>query len=218
MIQLLSKQKRINMMVVFWREASQELTTQPGSGQASYRYGRGTETKEVAYRYFPTPKSPPGRMECTFRVWIFFVHIILSTLWVNSSLMSLQAENEGTWLIDNMAFKEQAINGDEQFYDLLKELEVRPDLKISSLRFKLKRLQFVVRNGPLDLTNRGEWLKSTINESKCSGVITGEYDLLARSQLRSVDQSHRRVLFQVAFLPTESIKRCTFLIAFALES
>lgn len=70
--------------------------------------------------------------------------------------MSLQAENEGTWLIDNMAFKEQAINGDEQFYDLLKELEVRPDLKISSLRFKLKRLQFVVRNGPLDLTNRGE--------------------------------------------------------------
>lgn len=43
--------------------------------------------------------------------------------------MSLQAENEGTWLIDNMAFKEQAINGDEQFYDLLKELEVRPDLK-----------------------------------------------------------------------------------------
>jgi hypothetical protein len=44
--------------------------------------------------------------------------------------MSLQAENEGTWLIDNMAFfKEQATNGDEQFSDMLKELEVRPDLK-----------------------------------------------------------------------------------------
>ena len=43
--------------------------------------------------------------------------------------MFLQADNEGTWLIDNMAyFREQAANGDEQFADMLKELEVRPDL------------------------------------------------------------------------------------------
>jgi hypothetical protein len=56
--------------------------------------------------------------------------MIVSALLAKSLLMSPQAENEGTWLINNMAFfKEQATNGDEQFSDMLKELDVRPDSK-----------------------------------------------------------------------------------------
>ena len=39
------------------------------------------------------------------------------------------ADNEKTWMVDNMAyFKEQAAEGDQLFIDMLKELEVRPDL------------------------------------------------------------------------------------------
>jgi hypothetical protein len=44
---------------------------------------------------------------------------------------STQADNEGTWLKDNMAyFKEQAeVYDDQPFQDLLKELQDRPDLR-----------------------------------------------------------------------------------------
>lgn len=40
------------------------------------------------------------------------------------------ADNEASWLKENLAyFQEQAADGDEPFQDLLKELQVRPDLK-----------------------------------------------------------------------------------------
>ena len=45
--------------------------------------------------------------------------------------MTVQADNEGQWLKDNLAyFKEQAeVYDDEPFQDLLQELKDRPDLK-----------------------------------------------------------------------------------------
>jgi hypothetical protein len=45
-------------------------------------------------------------------------------------------------------------------------------------RLKLKRLQFVVCKG-LNLTNRGESLEPTVNESQGSEGFSVEYDLLS---------------------------------------